>query len=250
MAEKKATVVIKKIKKGGHAGHHGGAWKVAYADFVTAMMCFFLVMWLMGTDETTKAAIAAYFNNPSVGENSATADSSQVSLGDQVGPGDSVVRGVQGQVPEDLVRRPQDFKGRSPDSVGPTNSEGMLSREDLMAAESLTFIIKEDQLFQSSTTEAMMQNATKPLASIQKVAKNFRGKLLIRTSLSRRESRDYEFQMRRLVKIKELIVEQRWFSEEFVKVTILEGRSPASVSENEDGESVDLARRYEFHFLK
>jgi chemotaxis protein MotB len=44
-----APVLIKKIKKGDHAGHHGGAWKVAYADFVTAMMAFFLLMWLINT---------------------------------------------------------------------------------------------------------------------------------------------------------------------------------------------------------
>ena len=46
-------------KKGGGHGHHGGAWKVAYADFVTAMMAFFLVMWLIGLDAKTRAAIAA-----------------------------------------------------------------------------------------------------------------------------------------------------------------------------------------------
>ncbi|MEJ0041568.1 MAG: flagellar motor protein MotB [Rhizomicrobium sp.] len=43
------AIVIKRIKKGGHGGHHGGAWKVAYADFVTAMMAFFLLMWLINT---------------------------------------------------------------------------------------------------------------------------------------------------------------------------------------------------------
>lgn len=57
-------IVVKKIKKGGH-GHHGGAWKIAYADFVTAMMAFFLLMWLLGS--TTKGnlkGISDYFNNP------------------------------------------------------------------------------------------------------------------------------------------------------------------------------------------
>ena len=65
MAEKKTQpIVIKKITKGG--GHHGGSWKVAYADFVTAMMAFFLLMWLMGsTTQEQKAAISEYFNNPS-----------------------------------------------------------------------------------------------------------------------------------------------------------------------------------------
>ncbi len=63
MAEEKPIIVIK--KKGGHGGHHGGAWKVAYADFVTAMMAFFMVMWLINTaDVATKQSIASYFRRP------------------------------------------------------------------------------------------------------------------------------------------------------------------------------------------
>ena len=55
-------IVVKKIYIEGHGGHHGGAWKVAYADFVTAMMAFFLLMWLLGaTDETKRKGIADYF---------------------------------------------------------------------------------------------------------------------------------------------------------------------------------------------
>jgi chemotaxis protein MotB len=62
--EDRPTIVIKRYKKGGH-GHHGGAWKIAYADFVTAMMAFFLLMWLLGS--TTKGdlkGIADYFQTP------------------------------------------------------------------------------------------------------------------------------------------------------------------------------------------
>lgn len=55
-------IVIK--RKGGHAGHHGGAWKVAYADFVTAMMSLFIVLWLMNSSEQIKKAVAGYFNDP------------------------------------------------------------------------------------------------------------------------------------------------------------------------------------------
>lgn len=51
-------------KKHGEHGHHGGAWKVAYADFVTAMMAFFLVMWIIGLSQNIKEAIAAYFKDP------------------------------------------------------------------------------------------------------------------------------------------------------------------------------------------
>lgn len=56
--------IVKKVKKGGHAGHHGGAWKVAYADFVTAMMAFFLVMWIVGLNQAVKENIASYFKDP------------------------------------------------------------------------------------------------------------------------------------------------------------------------------------------
>jgi chemotaxis protein MotB len=59
-------IIIKKKKGGHHGGHHGGAWKVAYADFVTAMMAFFLVMWILGLSESTRKAIAGYFNQPGV----------------------------------------------------------------------------------------------------------------------------------------------------------------------------------------
>jgi chemotaxis protein MotB len=52
-------------KKAGHGGHHGGSWKVAYADFVTAMMAFFLVMWILGLDQPNKNMITDYFNDPS-----------------------------------------------------------------------------------------------------------------------------------------------------------------------------------------
>jgi chemotaxis protein MotB len=55
-------IIIKKVKKGGHAAHHGGSWKVAYADFVTAMMAFFLLLWLISaTTEEQKKGIAEYF---------------------------------------------------------------------------------------------------------------------------------------------------------------------------------------------
>jgi chemotaxis protein MotB len=61
---KARPVIVIRRKAGGHGGHHGGAWKVAYADFVTALMALFIVLWLMGQDEEVKKAISAYFNNP------------------------------------------------------------------------------------------------------------------------------------------------------------------------------------------
>jgi chemotaxis protein MotB len=61
---KARIIVVKRPRKAAH-GHHGGAWKVAYADFVTAMMALFIVLWLMGADEETKKIVASFFNNPS-----------------------------------------------------------------------------------------------------------------------------------------------------------------------------------------
>lgn len=60
-----AVIIIKKKNRGGGHGHHGGAWKVAYADFVTAMMAFFLLLWLLSVStEEQKSGIANYFNPP------------------------------------------------------------------------------------------------------------------------------------------------------------------------------------------
>jgi chemotaxis protein MotB len=56
------TIVIK--RKRSHRAHHGGAWKVAYADFVTAMMALFIVLWLLNTSKPVRDAIAGYFKDP------------------------------------------------------------------------------------------------------------------------------------------------------------------------------------------
>src|SRR6266496_3878700 len=61
--EKARPIVILK-KKGGHGGHHGGAWKVAYADFVTAMMALFIVLWLMNSSKQVQEAVSGYFKDP------------------------------------------------------------------------------------------------------------------------------------------------------------------------------------------
>ncbi len=64
--DEKPTVIVRRIKKIQGGGHHGGSWKVAYADFVTAMMAFFMVMWLVGALTTKqREAVSDYFKNPS-----------------------------------------------------------------------------------------------------------------------------------------------------------------------------------------
>ena len=65
--EDRSKIIIRKVNKKSHGGHHGGSWKVAYADFVTAMMAFFLLLWLLSmTSPESKAALSQYFNTFSV----------------------------------------------------------------------------------------------------------------------------------------------------------------------------------------
>ena len=110
MADDKPIIIIK--KKGGHGGHHGGAWKVAYADVVTAMMAFFMVMWLVNTaDQTTKQNIASYFRRPGLF---------------QSGSGTPLLIGEAGILPDAYVpARPQDTKktgGKEQDTNLPKNA--------------------------------------------------------------------------------------------------------------------------------
>jgi chemotaxis protein MotB len=74
-------IIIKKVK--GHGGHHGGAWKVAYADFVTAMMALFIVLWLMNSSVKIRKAVSSYFVDPS--------GSGQLSGSAQAGTGESMM---------------------------------------------------------------------------------------------------------------------------------------------------------------
>lgn len=121
MAEKK-PIIIKKVKKGGHGGHHGGSWKIAYADFVTAMMAFFLLMWLLSTvSEETKEELSIYFK--------------EFSLID--GPPPSLTMGVGGKSTSDPERlRPIMMEG----SVG-MYAEGK-SQEEIMR-EAMAKMIEE-----------------------------------------------------------------------------------------------------------
>jgi chemotaxis protein MotB len=79
----KKIVIVKKKVAGGH-GHHGGSWKVAYADFVTAMMAFFMVMWILGMDDRTKSAIEGYFSNPVGYRKGYGAGSSPIAVGSTI----------------------------------------------------------------------------------------------------------------------------------------------------------------------
>src|SRR6201999_3426820 len=98
-----APVMIKKVKKIMGGGHHGGAWKVAYADFVTAMMAFFLLMWLINTTSPQqKRGIADYFAPASVSQSTSGSGGilAGTALGDQGAKSDGSQAVVQQLAPE------------------------------------------------------------------------------------------------------------------------------------------------------
>lgn len=83
----KEVIIIKKKARGAHAAHHGGSWKVALADFMTAMFCFFLVMWLTSQNQSARAAIAAYFRDPGAFETTSSGGLTNLGSGALEGAG-------------------------------------------------------------------------------------------------------------------------------------------------------------------
>jgi len=105
MATTTRPIIVVK-KKAGHGGHHGGAWKVAYADFVTAMMALFIVLWLMNSSKQIQEAVGGYFKDPS--------GTSKLVGTDQRGSGDnfSLTKDNMAMLKEQLqkaVRKMDDF---------------------------------------------------------------------------------------------------------------------------------------------
>ncbi|MDD2834174.1 MAG: flagellar motor protein MotB [Methylotenera sp.] len=119
MAEElKKPIIVKKIKKSG-GGHHGGAWKIAYADFVTAMMAFFLLMWLLGsTSKAQREGISEYFKTPL-----------KVALmgGTSIGASETLIKGGGGK---DLTKK----EGQVKPVDGPPGKQKAVDVKDAKAA--------------------------------------------------------------------------------------------------------------------
>jgi len=158
MAIGEAPVFIKKVKKVVAGGHHGGAWKVAYADFVTAMMAFFLLMWLINTTSPEqKRGIADYFAPASVSES--TSGSGGILGGTALGQdgaqgsgASSVIEQLAPQAPPDSDSQGQnDTTGASPGDPLEEASEQAL-REALRRREEAAFASAAESLRQSMQT--------------------------------------------------------------------------------------------------
>ena len=167
---KGTTIVIRRIKKVSGGGHHGGAWKVAYADFVTAMMAFFLVMWLVGaTTNKQRAAISEYFKqsspvpgnsvSPNQGPNGpGGASTSMIKLGGEM----DVPRGAG----NDPLNKPSD------EGKGKGNGGEQDQPPDAQTAEKIAKQAEHERL------EVLMQNLEEAIGKSQAL-KPFKDQLLL-----------------------------------------------------------------------
>lgn len=130
--ESKQPIIVKKIIKKG--GHHGGAWKIAFADFATAMMAFFMLLWIMSTTtQEQRAAISEYFNNPSAFEGVSTTPSQN--MGEGTGSSASIIE-FEGAI---------DMSPESPQSMmlDPAQVEEMAAQQEMERLESLKETLEE-----------------------------------------------------------------------------------------------------------
>ena len=136
-AEPIRPVIVKKIIVEGHGGHHGGAWKVAYADFVTAMMAFFLLMWLLGaTTEKQRKALADYFAPTLVTQKSDSAGGSGFFGGDSIVSVDKYPHRA-GQTGTRTMTIPRDAKGGPKEASGPGGEKKQFDKLKVSLAEKL-----------------------------------------------------------------------------------------------------------------
>jgi chemotaxis protein MotB len=155
-------ILIKKIKKVVGGGHHGGAWKVAYADFVTAMMAFFLLMWLINTtDPEQKRGIAEYFAPASV--SSTTSGSGGILGGTALGDDGSKSSGSQSVISELAPEAPAD----SPQAVGQNANLAAASeealREEITRREAAEFASAAESLRQAMQSMPELAELSKQL---------------------------------------------------------------------------------------
>ncbi|CAN7255932.1 OmpA family protein [Phenylobacterium sp. LjRoot225] len=157
-------IIIKKVKKGGGDGHHGGAWKVAYADFVTAMMAFFLLMWLINTTSPQqKRGIADYFAPASVSET--TSGSGGILGGTALGKDGAQSKGSSSVIQE-----------LSPESRNPDDGKSSDGAKAALSADASTEAMREalkrrDDAAFSSAAQSLRQ-ALQDMPELAELSKN------------------------------------------------------------------------------
>ncbi len=174
------TIIIKRIKKGGH-GHHGGAWKVAYADFVTAMMAFFLLLWLLNvTTDVERKGIADYFAPASISKSESGAGGvfggqSLTTPGAQLS--DSSPPGVSKALPEpeeSLAGGRKDDGSDGPTGNGKTETDKNEQGNDAAAVSPIQKVVVEEIPPEKMTDKALEEAKKREEESFKKAEESLR----------------------------------------------------------------------------
>ena len=160
-------IIIKKVKKAAH-GHHGGAWKIAYADFVTAMMAFFLLLWLISmTTPEQKEGLADYFAPPNVSVS--TSGSGGIMGGTAMDTSGAKMAGSAVQPRDDTSTSPESTKFNSTEA-GTGGQSGDIGEEDTAGAALADIKASNDLAFQSAA--ASIRQAWQDLPNITEFQDN------------------------------------------------------------------------------
>ena len=166
MANRDQPIIIKKVRKGGGAGHHGGAWKVAYADFVTAMMAFFLLMWLINTTSPEqKRGVADYFAPANVSQS--TSGSGGILGGQALGTDGDKNEGTMSFI-EQMAPKPPDVQDRDGQS---SQVKGQADNASGADSDQETDAQKREQMAFQSAAESLRQ-ALQDMPELAELSKN------------------------------------------------------------------------------
>jgi len=168
MASRDAPIIIKKIKKGGGGGHHGGAWKVAYADFVTAMMAFFLLMWLINTTSPEqKRGVADYFAPANVSQS--TSGSGGILGGNALGQDGDKNEGTMSFI-EQMAPKPPDTKDSDGKDTKAADKSQSQSQAQSDASTSADAEKAEQDAFQSAAES--LRQSLQDMPELAELSKN------------------------------------------------------------------------------
>lgn len=177
MNNEERPIIIKKIKKGGH-GHHGGAWKVAYADFVTAMMAFFLMLWLINTTTPEqKRGIADYFAVASLSESKSGAGGvmggqSFDSDGARRSGSSSIVQSQSQPQPSGAKQKSGESKGKKTANSGGSSGEKGSAGDSKINDEVLDKALAEREQRMFEKAAQSLRQAIEDLPELAELSKN------------------------------------------------------------------------------
>jgi chemotaxis protein MotB len=167
-------LVIKRIKKSGGGGHHGGAWKVAYADFVTAMMAFFLLMWLINTTTPEqKRGIADYFAAQNISKSSSGAGG--VLAGKVFGKEGARAGGAMSAVSKMTPPKPKEealSKSAGPAKGGANQSQGTAAQSQEKSDDAMEHSLPSAEDHQFEQAEMSLRQAMQQMPDIAELSRN------------------------------------------------------------------------------